>query len=45
MKTPKAEPTADLHAVLLQNLGLAIAEGTLAPHSILRLDEMFGRRI
>lgn len=43
MKTPKAEPTADLHAVLLQNLGLAIAEGTLAPHSILRLDEIEAR--
>lgn len=40
MKTPKAESTADLHSVLVQNLGLAIAEGTLAPHSILRLDEL-----
>ena len=40
MKTPKAESSADLHSVLVQNLGLAIAEGTLAPHSILRLDEL-----
>jgi DNA-binding FadR family transcriptional regulator len=40
MKTPKAESMADLHSVLVQNLGLAIAEGTLAPHSILRLDEL-----
>ncbi|WP_427006087.1 FadR/GntR family transcriptional regulator [Pseudarthrobacter sp. H2] len=40
MKTPKAEPTTDLHSVLVQNLGLAIAEGTLAANSILRLDEL-----
>ncbi|MDJ0353812.1 FCD domain-containing protein [Pseudarthrobacter sp. PH31-O2] len=40
MKTPKAEFPADLHSVLVQNLGLAIAEGTLVPHSILRLDEL-----
>ncbi|UKA61973.1 FadR/GntR family transcriptional regulator [Arthrobacter sp. FW306-04-A] len=40
MKTPKAESTADLHSVLVENLGLAIAEGTLAAHSILRLDEL-----
>jgi DNA-binding FadR family transcriptional regulator len=40
MKTPKAESSADLHSVLVQKLGLAIAEGTLAPHSILRLDEL-----
>jgi len=40
MKTPKAESVADLHSVLVQNLGLSIAEGTLAPHSILRLDEL-----
>ncbi len=40
MKTPKAESSADLHSVLVQNLGLAIAEGTLAPRSILRLDEL-----
>ena len=40
MKTPKAESAADLHSVLVHNLGLAIAEGTLAPHSILRLDEL-----
>ena len=40
MKTPKAESSADLHSVLVHKLGLAIAEGTLAPHSILRLDEL-----
>ena len=40
MKTPKAESSTDLHSVLVQNLGLAIAEGTLVPHSILRLDEL-----
>ncbi|HET8879123.1 MAG TPA: FCD domain-containing protein, partial [Arthrobacter sp.] len=40
MQTPKAESSADLHSVLVQSLGLAIAEGTLAPHSILRLDEL-----
>src|SRR6478752_825154 len=40
MKPPKAEPPADLHSALVKNLGLAIAEGTLAPHSILRLDEL-----
>ncbi|SDP50813.1 transcriptional regulator, GntR family [Arthrobacter sp. ok909] len=40
MKTPKAESSPDLHSSLVQNLGLAIAEGTLTPHSILRLDEL-----
>lgn len=40
MKTPKAEFPADLHSVLVENLGLAIAEGALAPHAILRLDEL-----
>lgn len=40
MKTPKAESSQDLHASLVQNLGLAIADGRLAPHSILRLDEL-----
>jgi len=40
MQTPKAESSADLHSVLVQTLGLAIAEGSLAPHSILRLDEL-----
>ncbi|MDN4644549.1 FadR/GntR family transcriptional regulator [Arthrobacter sp. PsM3] len=40
MNTPKAESSADLHSVLVHKLGLAIAEGTLAPHSILRLDEL-----
>ena len=40
MKTPKAESPADLHSVLVENLGLAIAEGALAPHAILRLDEL-----
>ena len=40
MTPPKADATADLHSLLVQKLGLAIAEGTLAPHSILRLDEL-----
>ncbi|MFJ6079221.1 FadR/GntR family transcriptional regulator [Pseudarthrobacter sp. NPDC092419] len=40
MKTPKAESSQDLHASLVQKLGLAIADGRLAPHSILRLDEL-----
>ena len=40
MKTPKAESRQTCISVLVQNLGLAIAEGTLAPHSILRLDEL-----
>lgn len=40
MKSPKVEPTANLHASLLHRLGLAIADGTLAPNSILRLDEL-----
>lgn len=40
MRLPKAEPTGDLHAGLVQSLGLAIAEGTLAPHAILHLDEL-----
>lgn len=40
MKTPKAELSADLHSVLVQKLGVAIGDGTLAAHSILRLDEL-----
>lgn len=40
MKSPKAEHGVDLHSSLLQRLGLAIADGTLAPNSILRLDEL-----
>lgn len=40
MQTPKPESPADLYSVLVENLGLAIAEGTLAPHSVLRLDEL-----
>jgi DNA-binding FadR family transcriptional regulator len=40
MKTPKMASSADLHSVLVENLGLAIAGGTLEPHSILRLDEL-----
>jgi DNA-binding FadR family transcriptional regulator len=40
MKTPKAESPIDRHAALVQSLGLAIAEGSLAPHSIVRLDEL-----
>jgi DNA-binding FadR family transcriptional regulator len=40
MKTPKMASTADLHSVLVDSLGLAIAGGSLATHSILRLDEL-----
>jgi DNA-binding FadR family transcriptional regulator len=40
MKTPKAESPIDLHASLVQRLGLAIADGQLAAHSLLRLDEL-----
>jgi DNA-binding FadR family transcriptional regulator len=40
MTTPKAASFAGLHHALVDNLGLAIAEGSLAPHSILRLDEL-----
>jgi DNA-binding FadR family transcriptional regulator len=40
MKTPKAVAPADLHSALVENLGLAIAEGALAANSILRLDEL-----
>ena len=40
MKTPKAESPIDRHASLVQSLGLAIAEGSLAPNSIVRLDEL-----
>lgn len=40
MKTPKAESPNDLHASLVQSLGLAIADGRLAPHTVVRLDEL-----
>lgn len=40
MKTPKAESPTDLHAALVERLGLAIADGHFAPHSVLRLDEL-----
>jgi len=40
MTIPKAALSPDLHSSLVDNLGLAIAEGTLAPNSILRLDEL-----
>ncbi|MFJ5861128.1 FadR/GntR family transcriptional regulator [Pseudarthrobacter sp. NPDC092439] len=40
MKTPRAESPQDLHASLVHSLGLAIADGRLAPHSIVRLDEL-----
>ncbi|RAX44574.1 GntR family transcriptional regulator [Arthrobacter sp. AQ5-06] len=40
MKTPKAESPTDRHAALVRSLGLAIAEGTLAPNSVVRLDEL-----
>ncbi|VXB23049.1 GntR family transcriptional regulator [Arthrobacter sp. 9AX] len=40
MRIPKAASPTDRHAALVQNLGLAIADGRLAPNSILRLDEL-----
>lgn len=40
MTTPKAESPNDLHASLVQSLGLAIADGRLAPHTVVRLDEL-----
>ncbi|MCO4238051.1 FadR/GntR family transcriptional regulator [Pseudarthrobacter raffinosi] len=40
MKTPKAESPTDRHTALVQSLGLAIAEGSLAPNSVVRLDEL-----
>lgn len=40
MKTPKAESPTDRHSALVQSLGLAIAEGSLAPNSVVRLDEL-----
>ena len=43
MTIPKAALSPDLHSSLVENLGLAIAEGTLAPNTILRLDELEAR--
>ncbi|MDT0194765.1 FCD domain-containing protein [Arthrobacter sp. AB6] len=43
MKTPKAESPTDLHAALVESLGLGIADGRWAPHSVLRLDELEGQ--
>jgi DNA-binding FadR family transcriptional regulator len=40
MKPSRAESPIDRHAALVQSLGLAIAEGSLAPNSIVRLDEL-----
>lgn len=40
MENPKAEPGSNLHAALVQRLGLAIADGQLAANSVLRLDEL-----
>ncbi|WP_285250792.1 FCD domain-containing protein [Pseudarthrobacter sp. fls2-241-R2A-168] len=40
MKTPKAESPTNLHASLVQSLGLAIAEGRFPANSVLRLDEL-----
>jgi DNA-binding FadR family transcriptional regulator len=40
MKTPKAVSPTDLHGALVESLGLAIADGRWAPHSVLRLDEL-----
>ena len=40
MKTPTAENSRPTPASFLERLGLAIADGTLAPHSVLRIDEL-----
>lgn len=40
MENPKAELGSNLHAALVQRLGLAIADGQLAANSVLRLDEL-----
>ncbi len=40
MKMLKDESPTDRHASLVQTLGLAIADGRLAPNSIVRLDEL-----
>jgi DNA-binding FadR family transcriptional regulator len=40
MRLPKVASPTDRHAALVQSLGLAIADGRLAPLSILRLDEL-----
>ena len=40
MRLPRVASPTDRHAALVQSLGLAIADGRLAPLSILRLDEL-----
>jgi DNA-binding FadR family transcriptional regulator len=40
MKNPMAVSPTDRHAALVQSLGLAIADGALAPNSLVRLDEL-----
>lgn len=40
MKIPKVSSPTDRHATLVESLGLAIADGRLAAHSLLRLDEL-----
>ncbi len=40
MQTPKAEHPKDVPGSFLERLGLAIADGTLAPHTVLRIDEL-----
>jgi DNA-binding FadR family transcriptional regulator len=40
MRIRNEVPATDRHASLVQSLGLAIADGRLAPNSILRLDEL-----
>lgn len=40
MKIPKVTSPTDRHATLVESLGLAIADGRLAAHSLLRLDEL-----
>jgi DNA-binding FadR family transcriptional regulator len=40
MTIPKVASPTDRHATLVESLGLAIADGRLAPNSILRLDEL-----
>lgn len=40
MKSPKAEHPEHLPTSFLERLGLAIADGTLPPHAVLRIDEL-----
>lgn len=40
MQTPEAEHSRDSPGSFLERLGLAIADGTLAPRTVLRIDEL-----